>query len=57
MQPVSLPVYERSALLAGNVLHGPALIVQSTSTTLLEPGAVARVDEIGNLRIRWDGEA
>ncbi len=55
--PVALPVYERGALCAGNRLRGPALVVQPTSTTLLEPGDVALVDALGNLRIRFDGAA
>lgn len=44
-------VYERDILCAGNVIEGPAVIEELTSTTLLPPGSCARVDEYGNLRI------
>ena len=47
-----VPVYERAALLAGNAIGGPAVIVQATSTTILYGGDLARVDAIGNLRVR-----
>ena len=42
-------VYARADLRAGDELAGPAVIEQPDSTTLVPPGARARVDEIGNL--------
>ncbi|GJD52863.1 Acetophenone carboxylase gamma subunit [Methylobacterium crusticola] len=45
-------VYAREALPEGAEIAGPAVIQQIDATTVLEPGAVARVDPIGNLRIR-----
>ena len=45
-------VYDREALPLGAVVAGPAVVQQSDATTVIEPGAVARVDDIGNLRIR-----
>ena len=44
-------LYDRSALRAGNVVDGPAIIVEMDSTTLVRPGCSARVDSVGNLLI------
>jgi 5-oxoprolinase (ATP-hydrolysing) len=43
------PVFERRALAAGQSMHGPALVLDSVSTTVVEPGWMARVDTIGTL--------
>ncbi|MBI4242247.1 MAG: hydantoinase/oxoprolinase family protein [Candidatus Rokubacteria bacterium] len=45
------PVYDRARLAAGNRLAGPAVIEQFDSTTLLNPGQEALVDELGLLII------
>lgn len=45
-------VWERSALLAGNVIQGPAVIEEPASTTVVEPGDVATVNNFGHLLIR-----
>ena len=45
-------VYDRTLLLAGNCLQGPAIITQMDTTTLVLPGHVANVDPFGNLLIR-----
>ena len=45
-------IYAREALPLGAEIFGPAVIQQLDATTVVEPGAVARVDAIGNLRIR-----
>ncbi|HSE55946.1 MAG TPA: hydantoinase/oxoprolinase family protein, partial [Nocardioidaceae bacterium] len=44
-------LYDRSALRAGNVVEGPAIVVEMDSTTLVRPGHVAKVDAVGNLLI------
>src|SRR5262249_32821820 len=44
-------VYDRPRLLAGNEVFGPAVIEQFDSTTLVEPGQRAVVDEHGFLMI------
>jgi N-methylhydantoinase A len=44
-------VYRRDALLAGNTVHGPALIEEHASTTVLQPKDVMVVDPLGNLHI------
>ena len=47
---------DRDGLREGDVVEGPAVIEQFDATTVLEPGATARVDGSGNLRIQV-GEA
>jgi N-methylhydantoinase A len=51
-QPV--PVIERSTLLNGNKVLGPALIVESNATTWLAKGWHARCDPYGNLMLKRD---
>jgi len=48
------PIYRRERLLAGHVLAGPAIVEQMDSTTVVLPGAHARVDAHGNLVIRTE---
>jgi len=43
------PIYDRSGLCAGNVVTGPAVIDEISSTTVLYPGDVARVHATGAL--------
>jgi len=50
-QELSTDVYERSALRPGALLHGPAIIEQPDTTTLVEPGFRAVIDQAGNLII------
>jgi N-methylhydantoinase A len=45
-------VYDRTALLAGNVIPGPAVITEMDSTTLVLPGHAATVHPSGSLLIR-----
>jgi 5-oxoprolinase (ATP-hydrolysing) len=44
-----VPVHDRDSLGAGISLEGPALIVDESSTTVVEPGWIARVDAFSNL--------
>ncbi len=46
---VETPFYNRSALGAGALIAGPAVILEATGTTVVEPGWSARVDATGNL--------
>lgn len=46
--------YERSDLLAGDRVPGPAVIREPLSTTFLVPGQTATVGRYGELRIRQD---
>jgi N-methylhydantoinase A len=41
--------YRRERLVAGDLIHGPAMITEYTSATLLPPACSARVDGLGNL--------
>jgi len=50
-QYVSTPVYQRDLLKNGNVFHGPALVEEHASTTVVQPGDTVKVDAYGNLQI------
>jgi N-methylhydantoinase A/oxoprolinase/acetone carboxylase beta subunit len=50
-QAVHVPFYDRSLLLAGDTIEGPAAVVEKTTTTLLHAGDVCKTDEHANLRI------
>lgn len=50
-KPTPTPRYMRARLLDGDVVNGPALIVQHNSTTLLPPGYQARVLSHGDIHI------
>jgi N-methylhydantoinase A len=56
-EPLPTPVFWRSDLHAGNDLHGPAVIAEAISTTLLPPGDHMRVDDLGNLLINVSDDA
>jgi N-methylhydantoinase A len=45
-------VYDREKLGAGNVICGPALILDYESTAVVPPLFVCRVDRFGNLILR-----
>jgi len=49
-------IYQRHKLLAGNLIPGPAIIEEPTSTTVLEKGQICSVDQYGNLIITLNGE-
>lgn len=44
-------IYERSRLEQGDVIPGPAIVIEMDSTTLIEGGCVATVDRVGNILI------
>jgi N-methylhydantoinase A len=52
---VAAAVYDRAALKVGDTLHGPAIIEQDDTTTLLTPGWHGRVDALGNLSLERRG--
>jgi N-methylhydantoinase A len=54
-QTANANVYDRQRLRAGNVLHGPAMITQVDSTTVVHPHHAARIDEYLNILITPDG--
>ena len=49
--PHDTPVYRRSRLPANTALHGPAIIEEDGSTTVVFPNWDARMDAVGNLII------
>ncbi|HLG71999.1 MAG TPA: hydantoinase/oxoprolinase family protein [Chloroflexota bacterium] len=49
-------VYDRASLLAGNVIHGPAVIEEDVATTILEPLDRITVDGYGFLIMDLAGE-
>ena len=52
---VEAPVYAREALGAGDRLEGPALILESTGTVVLDPGFDLEVDHEGVFHVRAQG--
>ncbi len=44
-------LYNRAKLAAGNIVPGPAIVLEMDSTTLILPGHAGRVDEWGNILI------
>ena len=46
---ITAPLYDRNALLVGNLLEGPAVLTQTDCTTYVPPGWIGRVDEHLNL--------
>jgi N-methylhydantoinase A len=45
------PIYRRDDLAAGMYFHGPAIVEQADTTTVIEPGMTSRVDAFGNLLV------
>jgi N-methylhydantoinase A len=45
------PIYDRAKLGSGNMIAGPAVIVQDDTTTVIEPGYAGAVDRFGNILI------
>jgi N-methylhydantoinase A len=44
-------IYDRTKLRQGDVIPGPAIVIEMDSTTLIETGCVATVDAVGNILI------
>ena len=44
-------IYDRAKLRQGDVIPGPAIVVEMDATTLIETGCVANVDAVGNILI------
>lgn len=49
MQPAV--IYDRARLRAGDVIPGPAIVIEMDSTTLIEAGCFGTVDAVGNILI------
>ena len=50
------PVFNRDALLAGNIIAGPALVLEAGATTVLNPGFQLTVTPLGSLLITREEE-
>lgn len=50
-KPLETPVYELEGLKGGMGVQGPAIILNQTSTILVEPGCRAEIDNFGNVII------
>ena len=48
-EPLATKVYTRDELRPGNLVHGPALLVQMDATTVIPPGWQGKVDGVRNL--------
>jgi 5-oxoprolinase (ATP-hydrolysing) len=48
-EAVTTPIYSRDELECGQVITAPAIIIESSATTVVEAGWRARVDRLGNL--------
>lgn len=48
---VRTPIYDRSDLLPGACFHGPAIVEQADTTSVIEPGMAARVDAHANILV------
>ena len=44
-------LYDRAKLRAGNIISGPAIVLEMDSTTVILPGHVGKVDKLGNILI------
>ena len=51
------PIFERAQLAQGQVVTGPAIILEPTGTNMVEPGWSAQVDDMGNLLLSRDAAA
>ena len=49
---VEVPVYPREALPPGEIISGPLVVTEPTSTTYVQPGWRVHADEYGNLIAR-----
>jgi N-methylhydantoinase A len=49
---IDTPIYDRYRLVQGNIVEGPAVIVETDATTVLQPGYSAQVGRFGILLIR-----
>ncbi len=49
------PVFDRSSLCPGDKISGPALIIETIATTVIEPGWAAEVNDLGHLVLQRTG--
>jgi N-methylhydantoinase A len=51
MQQLRTDIFDRASLLPGTTIHGPSVLFQKDSTTVIPPGWLARVDPLLNVVI------
>jgi N-methylhydantoinase A len=55
LDTIMTPFYRRSLLPLGQTIAGPAIVLQTDSTTVVPPGTTLTADESGNLILRIEG--
>src|SRR4029077_5716456 len=55
LDKVMTPFYRRALLPLGQRIPGPAIVLQTDSTTVVPPDATLLADESGNLILRLEG--
>ncbi len=55
LDAITTPFYRRSLLPLGQTIAGPAIVLQTDSTTVVPPDATLTADESGNLILRIEG--
>ena len=53
-ESVDCTILDRSRLVPGNVVSGPAIVEQLDSTTVIPPGMVGTVDRFRNVIVGWE---
>jgi len=48
-EAIKTPILDRNRLMAGNIINGPAILTEYSSTVVIPPFAEARMDEYGNI--------
>jgi N-methylhydantoinase A len=56
LETFETPYYDRATLPTGQALEGPAILLQTDSTTVVPPGWEFRVDEFDNVLITRDDD-
>lgn len=51
------PIYKRDCLSKGSEFKSPAVVEETSATTIIPPGYTFQVDDIGNLLIQAEGDA
>ncbi len=51
------PIYKRDRLPKGEELKSPAVVEETSATTIIPPGYTFQIDDIGNLLIQAEGDA
>ena len=54
LETLETPFYRREALPLGEAIHGPAIVLQKDSTTVVPPDATFTSDPSGNLILRLE---